>query len=245
MKLALRHSSCKWTVFAVLGPLPLYLYACWSRSSSRRARRYPAWAHTGAVGGTPRLTCGAHTGVASRNPLCSLRWRRSDNRDESVHEARCARRLLVCAPRRPRDRPRRVPPSASQCVWLVLRTSEAPPQRRVGTGRSAPVVRREGKPRTRTVQWTVRAWRATGPLARRGLQGQGLRPRAQRESSTYSSWLSERRARSERSEFRDGAARASIARQPSLRADRTSEALRPVPTHLCRRHRRQRPYQLG
>ncbi len=32
---------------------------------------------------------------------------------------------------------------------------------------------RAGEPRTQTVQWTACAWRAAGPLARRGLPGQG------------------------------------------------------------------------
>ena len=79
------------------------------------------------------------------------------------------------------------------------------------------LVRRGGEPRTRTVQWTVRAWRAVGqPVARGGLQGQGLRPRAQRDSSTFSSRLSERRERSERSEFHDAAARPSTGGQSGV-----------------------------
>ncbi len=50
------------------------------------------------------------------------------------------------------------------------------------------------------------------PLWRR--EAQGLRPRAQRESSSCSLRLSERSERSERSELRNGAARPSIAGQP-------------------------------
>ena len=41
---------------------------------------------------------------------------------------------------------------------------------------------RAGEPRTQMVQWTVCAWRAAGPLARRGLQGQGSRSAAKTAS---------------------------------------------------------------
>ena len=48
-----------------------------------------------------------------------------------------------------------------------------------------------GRARTQTVRWTVCAWRGTGPLARRGLQGQaaacsGLSVRASSESASLS-----------------------------------------------------------
>ncbi len=173
-----------------------------------------------------RLPCGARPGVASRNSLRSLRSLRSHTRDENDDEARCARRPLgwpcrprwasgpaarqaqtvhwtVCVrgspPRRPRVSPRQAAAGATLRFWCSVfrapgsgpRTSDARtlqtcPQRRVRPGRSAPLVRREA---------------------------QGLRPRAQRDSSTDSSRLSERRERSERSEFRDAAARPSIAGQ--------------------------------
>jgi len=139
-----------------------------------------------------RLPCGARPGVASRDSLRSLRSLRSNSRDESEHEARCARRPLGCAPRRPRDRRRLAPPATTLGLWYSLacwaRTPEAHPQRRVGTGRSA-------------------------PLQRRGAQG--LRPSAQRGSSTCSSRLFER---SERREFRDAAARPRTAEQSTRSA---------------------------
>ncbi len=59
-----------------------------------------------------RLRCGARPGVAPHNSLRSLRSLRSDRCGESDHEARCARRPQACAPRRPRNRPCRVPPAA-------------------------------------------------------------------------------------------------------------------------------------
>ncbi len=94
-----------------------------------------------------RLPCGARPGVASRNSLRSLRSLRSDNRDENDNEARCARRPLgwpcrprwasgpaarqaqtvhwtVCVrgspPRRPRVRPRRMPPGATLRFWCSV-----------------------------------------------------------------------------------------------------------------------------
>ena len=196
------------------GRLPLLVDTRLLGETSRRGRRCPAWTHTWAVCGTPRLPCGARPRGASQNSLRSLRSRRSDNRDENDYEARCARHPVCCAPRRPRDRPRRAPsaaryfgwcspPRPKAPLWLGSRLSmrpgvlysprkpEASPQRRVGTGRSAPLVRREA---------------------------QGLRPRAQRESSTFSSRLFERRERSERSEFCDGAVSTSIAGQSTRSA---------------------------
>ena len=61
-------------------------------------------------------------------------------------------------------------------------------------------------------------------LARRGLQGQGSWPRAQRASSSDSSRLYERSDRRERSEFGDGAMRPSIAGESARSADRRGEA---------------------
>ena len=51
-------------------------------------------------------------GVAPQNSLRALRPLRSNNRGEHDHEARCARRPRTCAPRRPTQRPHRVPPAA-------------------------------------------------------------------------------------------------------------------------------------
>ena len=146
--------------------------------SERRARRCPPGAQTGAVGAARRLRCDVRPGVASRNSLRALRALRSDSRDESDHEARCARRPRACASRRPTHRPRRAAPGAQQ---QGCQLSQAPPssqQRRVRAGWGAPGRRRAA---------------------------QGSRPRAAgAHRSSDSPRLSERSERSERSEFRGG-----------------------------------------
>jgi hypothetical protein len=86
---------------------------------ARRGGWYPVGAHAGVVGAARRLRCGAQPGVASRNSLRSLRSLRSNTRDESVVDARCARRPWLCASRRPRNRPHRVPPAAHPTVLAV------------------------------------------------------------------------------------------------------------------------------
>ena len=145
--------------------------------SARRAKRYPVVSLTGAVVAARRLRCDARSGVASQNSLRALRALRSNNRDEHDHEARCARRPQACASRRPTQRPHRVPPGAQTSSLTSGRTPPRCLQRPVRAGRGAPVQRRGA---------------------------QGLRPRAQRESSSNSARLSERSARKARSEFRDG-----------------------------------------
>ena len=177
---------------------------------ARRGRRRPAGAHAVAVSAALRLHCDARPGVASHNSLRSLRSLRSDTCDESVDEARCARRPQACASRRHTNRPRRAPPAARHGWWSSLGTPPASPQRRVRAGCSAPLERREA---------------------------QGSWPRAQRESRSDSSQVSERRERSERSELCDGATRPSIAGQSARSDDRSSEALRPARTCLCRADR--------
>jgi hypothetical protein len=86
---------------------------------ARRGGRYPVGAHAGSVGLAGRLRCDARSEVASRNSLRSLRSLRSNTRDESVVDARCARRPRLCASRRPRNRPHRVPPAAHPTVLAV------------------------------------------------------------------------------------------------------------------------------
>ena len=146
----------------MVSALPEYADPRWPGGCSRRGRRCPAWAHTWAVCGTPRLPCAARPRGASQNSLRSLRSLRSNNRDENVFDARCARHPVVCAARRPRDRPRRAPSAAKKGdwyspprpeaplgarlqmrpgVWYSLRIRKAFLQRRAGTGRSAPLVR--------------------------------------------------------------------------------------------------------
>jgi hypothetical protein len=206
----------------------------------RRGRRCPVGAHAGAVSAALRLPCGARLAVASPNSLRSLCSLRSDNGAESVYEARCARRPRGCGlcrprrsggpaarqartvhrtvrvrarPRRPRDRPHRAPPAALNQWWFLEHT------RRHCKGACGQVAARL--------------------LGRR--EAQGLRPRAQRELSSDSSPLFERRERSERSEFGDGAARPSIAGQSTRSVGRSSEAPQPARKRLCRSNRRKQP----
>ena len=80
------------------------------------------------------------------------------------------------------------------------------------------------------VRGTTCALRTAGPLARRGLQGQGSWPRAQRASWTDSSKLFERRERSERSEFFDGP-RDRASQGSRSAAEAASVARRSLPAH--------------
>ena len=170
---------------------------------AQRGKECPLRAHAVAVGAKFRLRCGARPSVASQNSLRSLR---SDSCAESVHEARYAHRLKACTPRCHRNRSHRAPPAALRRSCSMLLATPAPQQRRVRAGREAPQGRREA---------------------------QGSWPRAKRESCSDSSQLSERRERSERREFGDGARRPSIAGQSARSADRSSEAQRPARTCLC------------
>ena len=125
-----------------------------------------------------RLPCGARFQGPSRNSLRSLRSLRSDNRDENVHEVRCAHGLESCAPRRRRGAPQ--PTRAQLCGKVVgIGGSENQPHLIVAAG---------GTGWVRFLWW-------------RGAEQQGRR--AQRASLSFLSRLSERRERSEQSEFRD------------------------------------------
>jgi len=191
---------------SAVGPLLPFAVVRFRLASVQRGRRCPVGTHAVAVSASLRLRCGARPSVASQNSLRSLRSLRSDSCDESVHEARCARRLKACAPRRHRNRPHRAPPAALNRRCFSQRTTPAALQRRARTGHAAPLRRREA---------------------------QGSWPRAQREASTDSSRLFERSERSERSEFRDGATRPRIAGQSARSVDRRGEASLPVRARLC------------
>ena len=191
---------------SAFGPLVPFAFVRFRVASGWRGRRCPAGTHAVAVSASLRLRCGARPSLASQNSLRSLRSLRSDSCDESVYEARCARRLKACAPRRHRNRAHRAPPAALYRLSFSWRETPAAPQRRARTGHAAPLRRREA---------------------------QGSRPRAQRESSTDSSRLFERSERSERSEFRDGATRPSIAGKSERSVDRRGEASLPVRARLC------------
>jgi len=99
---------------------------------ARRGRRCPAGAHAGAVVAARRLRCGARPGVASPNSLRSLRSLRSNRGAESVVDARYARRPQSCAPRRPRNRPRRAPPAATGGVFSTRKRVAATTTARAG-----------------------------------------------------------------------------------------------------------------
>ena len=148
--------------------------------SAHRGRRHPAGAHGGAVGALRRLRCGARPGVAPHNSLRSLRSLRSDRCGESVHEARCARRPQACAPRRPTNRPCRVPPAA-KATWCWF-SNATPPAGFAAKARPGRRQRACGAPRS------------TGLVARARSAPRELTCRT----------LSERSERSERSELCDG-----------------------------------------
>jgi hypothetical protein len=82
-------------------------------STARRGRRYPAGAHTVAVCASLRLRCAARPGVGVAELTTGLeRALRSNNCDESVHDARKRARPRTEHHSRPRDRPHRAPPAA-------------------------------------------------------------------------------------------------------------------------------------
>ena len=114
------------------GPLRSFVGVCFRVASARRGRRCPARAHAVAVAAARRLHCDARPGVAAQNSLRSLRSLRSDNRAESVYEARCARRPRSCASRRHTNRPHRAPPAALQRWCVLRRTPRAFPAKDVG-----------------------------------------------------------------------------------------------------------------
>ena len=65
------------------------------------------------------LWCSIRGRVAKLTPFAVLTAFR--HCDESVFDTRCARRPRICAPRRPRNRPRRVPPAARHTPWSLGR----------------------------------------------------------------------------------------------------------------------------
>lgn len=175
--------------------------ACARRSSRARAGRWALGAHTVSVFAALRLRCDARAGVAPQNSLRALCALRSNSCGEHVDEARFAWLPRPCASRRHRVSPQRPAPSASLYNELIAYV---------------------GKP---TASLSMRVASGLGvPLGRR--VAQGLRPRAQRASSTDSSRLSERSAQSARSELRDGLQ--TRATQGSLRAAVTAPVKRPA-----------------
>ena len=161
---------------------------CAGTPTPRRGRRCPAQSHTGAVGGHAP-DCAAMLGQRSRRGThfanCVRAVRTTAASQITKRAARADRRPVLLATPEIARTGHRLP---RRCI-VGIRGSENQKRFRKGVrGQAAArlLVRREGEPRTQTVQWTVCAWRAVGPLARGGLQGQGLWPRAQRDSSTES-----------------------------------------------------------
>ena len=163
----------------VISVAPPYFAPRLSRmTSAHRGKGSPLCAHSVAVAAARSLHCAARSGVASPNSLRSLRSLRSNNRDESVVDARwrAPTPALRCSSP-PKSRPAGSPCRDVHGRWCSLPVLQPWPQRRVWAGCGAPV-------------------------RRRGAQGSW--PRAQRASTTDSSRLFERRERSERSELSDG-----------------------------------------
>jgi hypothetical protein len=118
------------------GPLLPFANVCSSDGSARRGRRCPARAHAVAVGAARPLHCAARSGVAPQNSLRSLRSLRSDNRGESVVDARwrAPTPALRCSS------PPKSPPPGNACreARARWRTGRTPPrclQRRERPGR--------------------------------------------------------------------------------------------------------------
>jgi hypothetical protein len=201
---------------------------------ARRGRRCPAGAHAVAVSASLRLPCGAHLAVASPNSLCSLRSFRSNNGAESVHEARCARRPRGCG-LAGRAGPEGPAARQARTVHRTVRVRARPRRPRVSPHRAPPAALNQWRWFDEHLHRSSKG--ACGQVAARLLErreAQGLRPRAQRASLSDSSPLFERRERSERSEFGDGAARPRIAGKSPRSGDRSSEAPQPARKRLGR-----------
>jgi hypothetical protein len=99
------------------------MHSSCAASVARRGGRCPVWAPTVAVGPACRLRCASRSALASRNSLHSLRSFRSDNRGETVVEARAAHvpsALLRCSP--PHKSP---PPGAAHRAELLMLFDDA------------------------------------------------------------------------------------------------------------------------
>jgi len=246
---------------AARGPLPKFGFVRLGLRSAHRGRRCPRGAHAVAVGAVRRLHCDARARVVPQNSLRSLRSLRSNSRGKSVHEARWRAPTLALR----FSSPQKSPPAGSACreVHRWFCSPRVPPsvqQRHARAGEGAPLRCREGEPGHKQSSGLLGPCERPGRPARRGLQGQGSWPRAQRASSSDSSTLSERSDRRSRSEFGDGAARpmqcartqnsplrtvlclahdqalagAWSAGESAQRADRRGEAPQPARACLCR-----------
>jgi len=122
-----------------------------------------------------RVDCPALLGrVACRQTHCAHFVRCvQTNGDKSVVDARCARGHTPCDARRLRGAAQ--PARARLCSHRGVFSANS--NTRGLRGRCCPAgaiwVATSRRARTETVQWTVSAWRAAGPLARRGLHRPG------------------------------------------------------------------------
>ncbi len=111
-----------WSAF---GPSLPFAWVRTCLRSARRGRRYPQRAHAGAVYASLRLRCGARLEVAPRTRCAHcVRYAQTGAASQTV-EARCARRLQDCAPRRSRNRPLRVAPAAPPTLGVLRRKTPA------------------------------------------------------------------------------------------------------------------------
>ena len=178
MQPVLFQSRCRQARRADLGPLrTLVLDRQLRLFGAPRARRHPAVAHAGAVY-AERVDCPAvlaqGSGRGTRCVRCALCAQTTVARMTTKRAARAdpwaaflgAPEIAPAGYRLPRgwvfavrwSGPRRPEHQKPGCkgMWGPLAA------RLLG--------RRGGEPRTQTVQWTVCAWRAAGPLAQRGLR---------------------------------------------------------------------------
>ncbi len=220
---------------ATFGPLLTFARGRFRAWFAHRGRRCPRGAHAVAVGAVRRLHCDARARVVPQNSLRDLRSLRSNSRGKSDHEARWRAPTLALR----FSSPQKSPPAGSACRevhrWFV--SPRRPPlvqQRRARAGGGAPLRCREGEQGHKQSGGLLVPCERPGLPARRGLQGQGSWPRAQRASWSDSSTLSERSDRRERSEFGDGAMRPSIAGESVRSTDRRGEAPQPARACLCR-----------
>jgi hypothetical protein len=173
-------------------------------ASARRDRRHPAGAHGGAVFASLRLHCGARSEVA-RPTRCAHFVRYVQTTAASQFTKRAdARRPRPCAPRRPTNRPRRVPPAAQATLAFFPKRTDVSAKACPGRLRSA-CEAPSRRARTGTVLRTVPAWRAAGPPgpARPARPGLVARARSAHRQLTCRR-LFEGSERSERSELGDG-----------------------------------------
>ena len=146
------------------GSVLLAFVASTCEAPARRGGRYPGWAPTVAVGLAGRLRCASRGTLARRNSLHSLRSLRSNNRRESDVEARASRPPSVplrCSP--PDKSPTSGTAHRADTPMVFSAGHRGADKAGGGCASAATHAALRRRARTRTVQWTGRAWRAAGP----------------------------------------------------------------------------------